>query len=462
MSQAAKQPLLLTRYQSWLTSRQESIDNGLYKPFFVKGLVVLDANVLLDLYRYTQEPRSQVLAALRLIARGRRLWLPHQVALEFARNRPKAVEGRLKRLSAVRGIVDDQFQSAVRAIADARNEMSNLLRDMAHDDAAADILGKELDEAAINSVLKPWRDKLSSHLTRLRTAENLTPRHVAAANEPLLIEIATLFGTNIGDPPAASELQRLVHHAVNYRYPNRIPPGYADQGKSTDLARAGDYLLWEEMLQHAMTLPEPRRILFVSRDTKEDWYEKNEKGQPVRPWPALHDEMRARANADLLILTPKDFLQGAVHFLGAKLEAGTYKEIDRVSKDVDDDFPRIDPIDPEVPLANFSAPYPYTTHGTATAPKSPGVHVVLEGDVVVFVGHTGDLRARLRQHIYGPRRSSVLHDRVGRLLDTPERDAPAADIAEWLSRCTVRWGRTDDPSSAKEVLVRELQPIFNR
>jgi hypothetical protein len=382
--------------------------------------------------------------------------------LEFARNRPKAVEGRLKRLSAVKGIVDDQFQSAVRAITEARNEIANLLRDMAHDDAAADNLGTELDEATISSVLKPWRDKLSGHLTRLRTAENLTPRHVAAANEPLLIEIAKLFGPHIGDPPADSELQRMIHHAVTYRYPNRIPPGYADQGKSTDLARAGDYILWEEILQHALTLPEPRRILFVSRDTKEDWYEKNDKGQPVRPLPALHDEMRTRANAELLLLTPKDFLQGAVYFLGAKLEAGTYKEIERVSKDADEELPPMGPIDPDAPLANFSAPHPYTTHGTASAPRSPGIHVVLQEDVVVFIGGTGDLRARLRQHIYGPRKSSVLHDRVGRLLDTPDHTASAADIAEWLSRCTVRWGRTDDPSSAKEVLVRVLRPIFNR
>ncbi|SCE78253.1 hypothetical protein GA0070607_1509 [Micromonospora coriariae] len=114
-------------------------------------------------------------------------------------------------------------------------------------------------------------------------------------------------------------------------------------------------------------------------------------------------------------------------------------------------------------LAGFTAPQPYTMETVADAPRAPGVHVVLDGGVVIYVGRTRrGLRGRLRQHLTGNRESSVLHDQVGQLLDTPHNAASAADIAGWLGRCKVRWQETDNPEGAKEALVLALKPRFNR
>ncbi|WP_319462724.1 GIY-YIG nuclease family protein [Micromonospora sp. RTP1Z1] len=99
----------------------------------------------------------------------------------------------------------------------------------------------------------------------------------------------------------------------------------------------------------------------------------------------------------------------------------------------------------------------------AGAPRAPGVHVVLDGGLVIYVGRTRrGLRDRLRQHLTGDRDSSVLHDQVGQLLDTPDNAASAADIAGWLSRREVRWQETDNPKGTKEALVLALKPRFNR
>ncbi|MEU2612139.1 GIY-YIG nuclease family protein [Micromonospora sp. NPDC007271] len=113
-------------------------------------------------------------------------------------------------------------------------------------------------------------------------------------------------------------------------------------------------------------------------------------------------------------------------------------------------------------LAGFTDPGPYTMEAAAGAPQAPGVHVVLDGGVVVYVGYTGNLRNRLRQHLTGNRDSSVLHEQVGQLLDKPGQTASAADIAGWLSRCEVRWQETDNPEGTKEALVLALKPRFNR
>ncbi|WCN82527.1 GIY-YIG nuclease family protein [Micromonospora sp. LH3U1] len=114
------------------------------------------------------------------------------------------------------------------------------------------------------------------------------------------------------------------------------------------------------------------------------------------------------------------------------------------------------------PLAGFTPARRYTMESVVEAPRTPGTHVVLEGDVVVYVGRTRNLRQRLRQHLSGSRASSVLHEQVGQLLDRPGSGASTADIASWLGRCEVRWQEIDNPESVKEVLVLALRPRFNR
>ncbi|MEU5722769.1 GIY-YIG nuclease family protein [Micromonospora sp. NPDC047738] len=119
-------------------------------------------------------------------------------------------------------------------------------------------------------------------------------------------------------------------------------------------------------------------------------------------------------------------------------------------------------LDAEDLLADFTPSQPYTMEAAAGAPGTPGVLVVLDGGTVVYVGYTGNLRNRLRQHLTGNRDSSVLHEQVGQLLDNPGDEASAADIADWLGRCEVRWQETDNPEGTKEALVLALSPRFNR
>ncbi|GIJ33246.1 nucleotide excision repair endonuclease [Verrucosispora sp. WMMD703] len=113
-------------------------------------------------------------------------------------------------------------------------------------------------------------------------------------------------------------------------------------------------------------------------------------------------------------------------------------------------------------LAGFTSPVPYTVEAVAEAPRAPGVHVVLDGGTVIYVGRTGNLRSRLRQHLTGNRESSVLHEQVGQILDKQGPVASPHDIADWLGRREIRWQETDNPEGTKEALVLALKPRFNR
>ncbi len=49
------------------------------------GIIVLDTNVLLNLYRYSERAREELLGVLRRVKD--QLWIPYQVAEEFHRDR---------------------------------------------------------------------------------------------------------------------------------------------------------------------------------------------------------------------------------------------------------------------------------------------------------------------------------------------------------------------------------------
>jgi len=57
-------------------------------------LFVLDANVLLNLYRYSQETSDELIGILKQVSD--RLWVPHQAALEYQRQRLQVIAQQLE------------------------------------------------------------------------------------------------------------------------------------------------------------------------------------------------------------------------------------------------------------------------------------------------------------------------------------------------------------------------------
>src|SRR5690242_20543324 len=67
-------------FPGWVPPSEEMLDQ-----YWETAIIAVDASVLLDLYRFSEEARSRLLEALRSF--GDRLWIPHQVGFEFHRNR---------------------------------------------------------------------------------------------------------------------------------------------------------------------------------------------------------------------------------------------------------------------------------------------------------------------------------------------------------------------------------------
>jgi hypothetical protein len=68
-------------------------------------IFTLDANVLLNLYRYSPETRDELLGILQDYSS--RLWLPHQAALEYHRNRISVIQKLAEVYDAVEKLLKD-------------------------------------------------------------------------------------------------------------------------------------------------------------------------------------------------------------------------------------------------------------------------------------------------------------------------------------------------------------------
>lgn len=64
------------------------------KCLWEKSLIAVDANVLLSLYRYSAATRGEFLEVFKAL--GDRLWIPHQVAKEYLKNRLKVISDQAK------------------------------------------------------------------------------------------------------------------------------------------------------------------------------------------------------------------------------------------------------------------------------------------------------------------------------------------------------------------------------
>ncbi|MFC4500462.1 MULTISPECIES: PIN-like domain-containing protein [Streptomyces] len=320
-------PALLRRFHAWLQpvpSPQDTIRLA----FFQDALIVLDTNVLLSLYEYTAESREEVLTALGQVSG--RLWMPYQVGLEFVRGRRSVLESRKRVLADASKSVNAKLTAARNAIIEAKDTVRAQLQKYARVPAEIDALQQLVSEAAVDEHLALYRDAFKVHLDMLKNGYDLTPVNVDSA-DPILPRIADLYGDRVGLQPDDQLLQQRLDEAVVFRFPNRIPPGFKDFDKGTPLKAAGDFLIWEEVIEQAALLPEgSRRVLFVSNDVKEDWYDTSNGKQ--RPWPAMLDEMHRRAGAELRLETPPDFYAGVGEYLNAALADNTYEEIRRVSE----------------------------------------------------------------------------------------------------------------------------------
>lgn len=217
------------------------------KVVWSEAILTLDANVLLDLYRYHEDTRNALLKALEKF-KGR-AWLSHQTAEEFFRNRKKVI------FSSV-----NSYDEASQNISDIRTGVEDPLNRLKSNRIVSDQVAE--------SVRTALADALDAAQAAINAAKERHPNFIES--DPVLEEIAALFHESVGEGFTDDELAEATREGKQ-RLETKTPPGFMDSKK--DGSRSyGDYFMWRQILSHAAKEKKP--IIFVTSEGKEDWWEK--------------------------------------------------------------------------------------------------------------------------------------------------------------------------------------------
>ncbi|MFE6450304.1 PIN-like domain-containing protein [Nocardiopsis dassonvillei] len=256
--------------------------------YFKEGLICLDANVLLDAYRFNPNSRDNLLRVLKSIER--RLWIPHQVALEFHRNRINAISGFEKKYREATSALDKLSEHYSK-------EVASTIRELAKTIALSEKEKREIISNIEKSILRTKKN-----IDMLRSEHGISLDEWRS--DSIIGSLSEIIEERVGLPFNADEAKEAKQEAER-RLSEKIPPGYMDSEKPDSY---GDYFVWRQMLVEAAKRKDP--LLFVTGDEKEDWFRK-EKGRVISARPELIREAQEVAGVSCAILSTRSFLHHA-------------------------------------------------------------------------------------------------------------------------------------------------------
>jgi PIN like domain len=194
-----------------------------------EAVVAVDANVLLDLYRFRRQTSRDLIKTFRSL--GDRLVVPHQALLEFWRRRQRA---------------EDSPGPATKAATELLGKLGQNIRDALNKWARA--VGA--DQGEVCSLITPVNDALAALKGELESA--LHDASAEGAGDPILGQLEEILAGRVTPPLTLEQWDECVAEGKR-RIGVGKPPGYMDAEKEgNDLPEGGAVITSCGMRQRAM------------------------------------------------------------------------------------------------------------------------------------------------------------------------------------------------------------------
>ena len=276
---------------------------GYYRPtkeefskLWQECIFVFDANVLLNIYRYSPETRHELFDILGRLQE--RIWLPYQAMLEYHENREEVISQQYN--------IDAEVKTALRVASEGIEAKYKRGHPFADTKFIATIINEAI--AKINASIVEAQSKFPDLLE----------------NDYLLNRITVLFNNRVGSKYPPKRLEEK-YRDLDLRYRLQIPPGYRDKNlKREGFKKYGDGVLWFQLIDYAKAQKKP--IILTTDDQKDDWW-RIEKGETIGPRPELIEEMRTQAGVAFYMYNASQFLIYAKEFLGFSVKQKAIDEV---------------------------------------------------------------------------------------------------------------------------------------
>lgn len=245
-----------------------------------RAIIAIDANVLLNVYRYSPEARDDLLSALE--AMGDRLFIPHQAAREYFHRRIGVLTEQLTAKDRMRAAIDKAIDDFVTAVTTTHRSLGR----------------RDAPEEVTSNI----HDKLTAIRDEFLAAEGERLSDTEPRSDEIHDRLVGIVRGRVGLPYDSERVGR-IEAEMAVRFPAKIPPGYMDAEK--DDGGIGDLLVWNQLLDKATETRRP--VVLVTDDIKEDWVW-TARGRTIGPRPELVCELHARAGVEFLLYTTARFL----------------------------------------------------------------------------------------------------------------------------------------------------------
>lgn len=277
--------------------------NSEMRELWKSGLIVLDTNALLHLFRYSESSRDELLELLKKYQD--RIWMPHQVGSEFHRIRLSVPVKEHESFAHVESVLQSSRARILQSL-DALERPA-------------------LEAARIEKLAKKHLKKIERGLRKIKK-DHVDAVLSKEAHARTFAIVSTLYEGRVGPAFDDARVKQTATLGAE-RYKRKVPPGYADQSKD-ESRKYGDLVLWLQMLDEgrARSLP----MLFITDDLKVDWWDLSG-GGPSGPRAELVEEYYQAADKRVHFLTPRDFLAEAKD-RGEKISDATVEEARKVTR----------------------------------------------------------------------------------------------------------------------------------
>lgn len=257
---------------------------------------VFDTNVLLNLYRYTSNTRDILLTAFDDLKE--RVWLPHQVAYEFAKNRCDVIYETVEKYKTIEK-VEQEF-------------ISRLMTELRLKSADKSII-------ELKNAIDAWvADQKKRNLLVTQ-----------ASDDNILNTVLLIFDKKVGSPFSAEEAKTIAVEGKE-RYEKQIPPGFCDEKKEKDGKENniyGDLIVWKQILTYAAA--NHVDIIYVTHDQKKDWWSVA-KGRTVGPRIELRKEFTEKTQQSFYMYSMESFLEQYSKHKGQQADQSVIEEVTQI------------------------------------------------------------------------------------------------------------------------------------
>jgi len=291
-----------------------------YEDLWKKGTFIFDTNVLLDFYEFHRETREIFFKALEIIKEKDRLWIPHQVLLEYQENR-------ISRIIQANSKFDNTKKELDKITKDTEETLLKAFKSQCYPHEAVE----EMIEN-VKKVFNVFGNKLTSYQEELIKMDK---------PDDIRDKISDLFQGKIGESFNQDELNEIYKEGAT-RYAKFQPPGFGDIGKDKKKNPSylneglvyrkayGDLIIWKQILKRVESKALDH-IIFITSDNKEDWWER-EHEKTIGPRRELTEEILAAGACKFHMYKADKFLEWARKTWGLDVKEESIQQVKIISE----------------------------------------------------------------------------------------------------------------------------------